>query len=145
MFASKDKFPVSESLDYKYQTRNQEKHRWRKIMPGLVSVVVRADHVPISGFGISPSCRLPSCARLLRPAHLRSRLRHGSARNHRENHLGIVRHSAKGSFRLAANLLWPATVAVCYSKNRKVSNYLQRPSPLQQALQPVTSVNQALL
>ena len=49
----------------------------------------------------------------------------------------------KGSFRLAANLLRPATVAVHCSKNRKISNYLQRPSPLKQSLQPETSVNQA--
>ena len=37
----------------------------------------------------------------------------------------------QGSFRLVANLLRPATVAVCCSKNRKISNYLQQPSPLQ--------------
>ena len=49
-----------------------------------------------------------------------------------------------GSFRLAVNLLQPATVAVHCSKNRKFSNYLQQPSPLRQLLRPVTSVNQAL-
>ena len=40
----------------------------------------------------------------------------------------------KGSFRLAANLLWSVTVAVHCRKNRKVFNYLQQPSPLQQSL-----------
>ena len=37
----------------------------------------------------------------------------------------------KGLFRLAVNLLRPATVTVCCSKNRKFSNYLQQPSPMQ--------------
>ena len=53
--------------------------------------------------------------------------------------------SSKGSFRLAANLLLrPATVTVHCSKNRKLSNYTQLPSPLQQLLQPAASVNEAL-
>ena len=49
---------------------------------------------------------------------------------------------SEGSFRLAANLLRPATVSVC--KNRKISNYSQQPSPLRQLLQSATSVNEAL-
>ena len=49
----------------------------------------------------------------------------------------------KGSFRLAANLLQPTTVSVHCSKNRNISNYLQRLSPLQQSLWPVTSANEA--
>ena len=36
----------------------------------------------------------------------------------------------KGTFRLAANLLQPATVIVRCSKNRKISNYLQQPLAL---------------
>ena len=42
----------------------------------------------------------------------------------------------KGLFILAANLLQPATVAFCCRKNRKISNYLQQPSPLGQLLRP---------
>ena len=49
----------------------------------------------------------------------------------------------QGLFGLAANQLRPATVAVSCSQNRKISNFLQQPSPLRQSLQPVTSVNQA--
>ena len=49
----------------------------------------------------------------------------------------------KGLFRLAANLVQPATVTVRCSENRKMSNYLQQPSRLQQLLQPATGVNEA--
>ena len=52
--------------------------------------------------------------------------------------------SLKGLFGLAANLLQPATVAIRWSKNRKISNYLQWPSPLRQLLEPATCVNEAL-
>ena len=51
--------------------------------------------------------------------------------------------SSKGSFRLAANLLQPATFAVRCSKNRKISNYSQWLSQRAMLLQPATSVNQA--
>ena len=46
-------------------------------------------------------------------------------------------HLPEGSFRLVVNLLQRATVTVCCSKNRKNTNYLQRPSPLQQSLRLV--------
>ena len=45
---------------------------------------------------------------------------------------------------LKASCKSAATSSDCCSKNRKISNYLQQPSPLQQSLQPATSVNRML-
>ena len=51
------------------------------------AVGVRPRHLPLSRAGLAPPRLLHARTRLLRPPHLRLRLRHSAPRNHREGHL----------------------------------------------------------
>ena len=59
--------------------------RHRHPVPDAVGV--RPRHLPLSRAGLAPPRLLHARTRLLRPPHLRLRLRHRAPRNHREGHL----------------------------------------------------------